>query len=134
MSRRWRACPACAWWDSLPGRQINWQYVVLQIDRAAAGIDRDTLMAALHAEGVMARRYFYPGCHLMAPYRTMFPDAGARLPVTTELTRSILCLPTGTSIDAETIARVAAIIRLSVAHAAEVTARVEAVKASEVPS
>ena len=77
-----------------PGQQVNWQYVVLQIDRAAAGLDRDTLMAALHAERVMARRYFYPGCHLMAPYRTMFPDVGARLPVTAELTRSILvCRP-----------------------------------------
>lgn len=117
-----------------PGQQVNWQYVVLQIDRDAAGIDRDTLMAALQAERVMARRYFYPGCHRMEPYRTMFPEVGARLPVTTELTRSILCLPTGTSIDEEMIARVTAIIRLSVAHAAEVTARVEATKVSGVAS
>jgi dTDP-4-amino-4,6-dideoxygalactose transaminase len=116
------------------GQRGNWQYVVLQIDRAAAGIDRDTLMAALHAERVFARRYFYPGCHRMEPYHTMFPEAGARLPVTTELTRTILCLPTGTSIDEETIARVAAIIRLSVAHAAEVTACVEATTVSGVAS
>jgi dTDP-4-amino-4,6-dideoxygalactose transaminase len=117
-----------------PEQRVNWQYVVLRIDRAAAGIDRDTLMAVLHAEHVMARRYFYPGCHRMEPYRTMFPDAGARLPVTNELTQSILCLPTGTSIDAESIARVSSIIRLAVAHAAEVTARVEATKVSGVAS
>lgn len=117
-----------------PEQRVNWQYMVLQIDRAAAGIDRDTLMAALHAEHVMARRYFYPGCHRMAPYRDMFPEVGARLPVTSELTTSILCLPTGTSIDAETIARITSIIRVSVAHAAAVTACVEASKVSEVPS
>jgi dTDP-4-amino-4,6-dideoxygalactose transaminase len=117
-----------------PEQKVNWQYMVLQIDRDAAGLDRDTLMASLHAERVMARRYFYPGCHRMEPYRTMFPDADARLPVTAELTRSILCLPTGTSIDTDTIARVASIIRLSVKHAAEVTARVEATKVSGVAS
>jgi dTDP-4-amino-4,6-dideoxygalactose transaminase len=117
-----------------PEQKVNWQYMVLQIDRDAAGLDRDTLMASLHAERVMARRYFYPGCHRMEPYRTMFPDADARLPVTAELTRSILCLPTGTSIDTDTIARVASIIRLSVQHAAEVTARVEATKVSGVAS
>ena len=30
---------------------------------------RDDLVAALHAENVLARRYFYPGCHRLEPYR-----------------------------------------------------------------
>ena len=101
----------------------NYQYVVLVVDPLAAGLNRDTLLAVLHAENVIARRYFYPGCHQMEPYRSANPEAGASLPVTESLVTRVLCLPTGTSIDSETIQRVGDIIRLAVDHAAEVVER-----------
>ncbi len=41
-----------------------------------------TLVRVLHAENVLARRYFYPGCHEMEPYRSYFPHAGLVLPET----------------------------------------------------
>ena len=37
----------------------NFQYVVTKIDSREAGLDRDELLSVLHAENVMARRYFY---------------------------------------------------------------------------
>ena len=60
----------------------NYQYIVIEVDQAEAGISRDTLLGILHAENIRARRYFYPGCHQMEPYRSYFPNAGLLLPET----------------------------------------------------
>jgi dTDP-4-amino-4,6-dideoxygalactose transaminase len=90
----------------------NYQYLVLEIDEASAGISRDNLTKILHAENVLARRYFYPGCHRMEPYLSLFPEASACLPVTEHTTERMLCLPTGTGISQEQIRGVSQIIRL----------------------
>ena len=42
-------------------------------------------MKILHAENVIARRYFYPGCHRMEPYKSLFPNAGLVLPETEKI-------------------------------------------------
>src|SRR5690606_32638678 len=42
----------------------NYQYVILEIDEEITEINRDTLTQVLHAENILVRRYFYPGCHL----------------------------------------------------------------------
>jgi len=93
----------------------NFQYVVVTVDESVTGVSRDRLIDALVAENVIARRYFYPGCHRMEPYRTLFPNAGRDLPVTEKLCASVLVLPTGTAVGPAEIDAVAAIIRLMVA-------------------
>lgn len=75
----------------------NYQYVVCEVE-PAAGIARDELVRRLHAENVLARRYFHPGCHRMEPYRSYFPNAGLLLPHTEALTQRVLVLPTGTQV------------------------------------
>ncbi|HVM48660.1 MAG TPA: DegT/DnrJ/EryC1/StrS family aminotransferase, partial [Candidatus Acidoferrum sp.] len=55
--------------------RCNFHYIVLEVDEAA-GLERDLLVQALHAENVLARRYFFPGCHRMEPYLSCFPQAG----------------------------------------------------------
>jgi len=47
----------------------NYQYIVLEIDAAAAGVDRDAFLEVLGAENVLCRRHFSPGIHKMPPYR-----------------------------------------------------------------
>lgn len=94
----------------------NYQYIVLEIDEALSGISRDQLMKVLHAENIFARRYFYPGCHRMKPYRSYFPHAGLLLPKTEKLTERILILPTGTAIDINDIKKICQIIKLSVQY------------------
>jgi dTDP-4-amino-4,6-dideoxygalactose transaminase len=84
----------------------NYQYVVIEIDPAVFGMDRDALVRILHAENVRARRYFYPGCHQMEPYRSLFPHAGLLLPETERLTLRVLQLPTGTSINGQEIGQI----------------------------
>jgi dTDP-4-amino-4,6-dideoxygalactose transaminase len=106
-----------------PGEKHNSQYVVLEIDPAAYGLHRDQLLRLLHAERVLARRYFYPGCHRMEPYRTQFPDAGRALPVTERVCDRVLILPSGTTVNEETIATVCSLIRLGHEQAQEIRER-----------
>jgi len=78
--------------------RCNWQYIVVEVDDNYP-LTRDELMQELHKQGILARRYFWPGCHCMEPYRTRQPNAGKMLPVTQHLAERILVLPTGSSID-----------------------------------
>jgi dTDP-4-amino-4,6-dideoxygalactose transaminase len=94
----------------------NYQYIVLEIDATLLKVDRDQLLQILQAENVIARRYFYPGCHRMEPYRSYFPHAGLLLPETEKLTQRILILPTGTSIGKAEIQTICQIIRLVASH------------------
>ena len=91
--------------------------------RAVSVEARAKAVRVLHADNVLARRYFHPGCHRMEPYRTRFPEAGARLPHTEALTRSVLVLPTGTAVGPREIDTIGAILRLAVAQAPELGAR-----------
>jgi dTDP-4-amino-4,6-dideoxygalactose transaminase len=120
--------------DGIPGvtlaryderERSNYQYVELEVEEEETGLTRDELQRVLHAEHVMARRYFYPGCHRMEPYRSLFPHAGSLLPQTERLVRRVLTLPTGTAVDPDSVRRVCAIIRLAVEHAPRVRRRLE---------
>ena len=95
----------------------NYQYVVVEIDPEQAGIGRDQLLTILHAEGVRARRYFFPGCHRMEPYRSYFPHAGLLLPVTERLAECVLCLPTGTQVQGRDIEIICDLLQFIARHA-----------------
>jgi dTDP-4-amino-4,6-dideoxygalactose transaminase len=94
---------------------------VLEIDPQIAGVTRDEMITILHAENILARRYFYPGCHQMEPYRSYFPHAGLLLPHTERLTQLVLCLPSGTAVDEDDIGMICSIIRTALAHPQEIT-------------
>jgi dTDP-4-amino-4,6-dideoxygalactose transaminase len=88
----------------------NFQYVVIELEPTFPA-SRDELVALLHAENVLARRYFWPGCHRMQPYADLFPDAGASLPVTEAVARQVVVLPTGTAVSPTEIAVITGLIR-----------------------
>ena len=69
----------------------NYQYIVLEIDPEVAPLNRDEVVAVFHAENVLARKYFWPGCHRMEPYRSLQPNADLLLP-NTERVASRICL------------------------------------------
>ena len=92
----------------------NFQYVVLEIDDDASGISRDLLLFILHQENVLARRYFYPGCHRMEPYRSLQRYAGLSLPVTERIAHRVLVLPTGSSLRSSDVDLVADVVRTSI--------------------
>ena len=83
-------------------------YAVVEVSETAA-ITRDELRQVLAAQNVLARRYFFPGCHRSPPYDRRAQHRS--LPVTDQVCRSVLQLPTGlqlTSEDAKTIAAIIA--------------------------
>jgi dTDP-4-amino-4,6-dideoxygalactose transaminase len=74
----------------------NYQYVTIKIEEDLYGISRDRLNDILHSENIIARRYFYPGCHKSAPY---FQEGQPReLKYTDELADKVLVLPTGSQV------------------------------------
>ena len=101
----------------------NFQYIIAEIDGEKSLLSRDQINDILHAENVLSRRYFYPGCHLMEPYRTLYPEANGRLEHTNRLTARTLSLPNGTAVTAEDIHGICQIIRLVITNGNEVAQR-----------
>jgi dTDP-4-amino-4,6-dideoxygalactose transaminase len=97
-------------------KKHNYQYIVIEIDETATNISRDQLIDVLWAENIIARKYFYPGCHRMEPYRSYFPHAGLLLHETEALSKRVIVLPTGTSIGPVEISKICQIIRLAVSN------------------
>jgi len=96
--------------------ECNYQYVVLEIDESVTRVGRDDVLKILLAENVIARRYFYPGCHRMEPYRTRFPNAGESLPETERIAAQLLSLPTGTAVGSGEITIICRIIKLALSQ------------------
>jgi dTDP-4-amino-4,6-dideoxygalactose transaminase len=123
--------------DGVPGVSLllydeaeshNYHYVVLEVfsgdgSGPAAERWRDELVAVLHAENVLARRYFNPGCHRTAPYRDEARTRNAALPTTEDLSARVLVLPTGTAIGEADVKSICSIIRLAAENAAALHAR-----------
>lgn len=116
--------------DGIPGVQMvaydegeknNCQFIVFELDEDAAGFSRDTLITLLHAENILARRYFFPGCHRMMPYRSFYPHAGLLLPHTERLASRVISLPTGTAVSESEIDTICAIIRFAVENSESLT-------------
>jgi dTDP-4-amino-4,6-dideoxygalactose transaminase len=95
----------------------NFHYIVVRVDPELSPLTRDDLVEILHAENVLARKYFWPGCHRMQPYKALFPNAHLLLPHTERLAAQMMVLPTGQSISADQIATICDIIRSAIAQA-----------------
>ena len=89
----------------------NYQYVVLEV-APYFPVPRDRIIEVLHAENVLARRYFWPGCHNMQPYRSYYPHAGLVLPNTKVVADRVIVLPTGSSVGETEIDGVTSILRV----------------------
>ncbi len=81
----------------------NYQYVVIELNPEV----RDTVMQALWAEKIYARRYFYPGVHRMALYEPL----NISMPNTSFVAERVLVLPNGTTVNGKDVQRVCRIIR-----------------------
>jgi dTDP-4-amino-4,6-dideoxygalactose transaminase len=102
-----------------PKDRFNYQYVIAAVDPSCA-ISRDGLVKVLWEENFLARKYFWPGCHRMEPYKSLFPNAYLTLPVTEKVAAEILVLPTGQTVSAEVIRKAAELIRFAVKNGREI--------------
>ncbi len=91
----------------------NFQYIVIELS-AECGVARDDVVRALVAENVLARKYFWPGCHQMEPYSELFPHSSLMLPNTISVAERVVVLPTGTSVSPEIISVITNALRVVV--------------------
>lgn len=103
--------------------KCNYQYATLEIDDEVTRVERDQIQRILWAENVLARRYFCPGCHHVEPYRSRQRRSGYSLWQTERLSRRVLNLPTGTSVNTDSIDAICGIIKLVVARGDEIGQR-----------
>ena len=108
--------------------KCNFHYIVLNIYDCLTHINRDQLVKVLWAENVIARRYFYPGCHRSEPYRSNYRYRECRLPVTEKIASQLLSLPTGMSMDDQKINKLCDIVKYCVAHGSEINYRLSSLK------
>ncbi|MGD9035317.1 MAG: aminotransferase class I/II-fold pyridoxal phosphate-dependent enzyme [Syntrophobacterales bacterium] len=101
----------------------NFQYIVVEVDADEAGVSRDELVEILHKENIRARRYFYPGCHRMEPYRSYYPNVGLLLPETEKISQRMLSLPTGTAITTGDIEKICQIIKFVVEQSIQIKSK-----------
>jgi dTDP-4-amino-4,6-dideoxygalactose transaminase len=97
--------------------KTNYQYVVVEVDSSCA-LSRDELVEVLWREKVLARRYFYPGCHRSEPYRSS--GRAWTLPNTEDLSGRVMILPTGTAVEAKDMNEIADILKTAIACHTEV--------------
>ena len=102
----------------------NFQYIVAEIDERLP-LSRDSIVAIMHAENILCRRYFYPCCHRMEPYRSLPRYRDVSLPQSEKVAARVLVLPTGTTLGEEQIGRITGIMRFLVEHADEVARAVK---------
>ena len=93
------------------GERGNFHYIVVELHDSFPAA-RDEVISALHAENILARRYFWPGCHRMKPYRDLFPNAGLLLRNTEDIAARVIVLPSGTSLPDGTIETVGDVFRV----------------------
>ncbi|MCF6211121.1 MAG: aminotransferase class I/II-fold pyridoxal phosphate-dependent enzyme [Gammaproteobacteria bacterium] len=106
--------------SSLPGISLltfdesefnSYQYVVMEVCEKCP-VTRDKIIQALHTENILARKYFWPGCHNMMPYRELYPHAGLMLANTQYVADRVIVLPTGTAIDYKIVKTVTSVIQI----------------------
>lgn len=81
---------------------FNYQYVVAEVDDSFP-CSRDAIVAALQAENIMVRKYFWPGCHRMKAYQQDVTSAQQAMSCTELVADRVIVLPTGTNLPPDTI-------------------------------
>lgn len=109
--RAFSRIPALGLVDYPDSERNNHHYVVAELGEGFPA-SRDEVVAALHAENILARKYFWPGCHRMQPYADLFPHAGLVLPMTAKVAERVLVLPSGTTLPEGTVDTIASVLRV----------------------
>ena len=81
---------------------FNYQYIVAEVDESFA-CSRDTIVAALQAENIMVRKYFWPGCHRMKAYQHDTLPSPQIMPNTELVADRVIVMPTGIGLPSGTI-------------------------------
>jgi len=89
--------------------KCNYQYIVIELDDDFRQ-KRDRLIEHLWDHNVLARRYFWPGCHQMEPYKSQQKNTHKHLNKTEDKLDRIVVLPTGTAVSESEITTICNLI------------------------
>jgi dTDP-4-amino-4,6-dideoxygalactose transaminase len=103
------------------GDRSTWKDLTIAVDGAAFGLSRDGLAAALSADGIDTRRYFWPPVHRHDAYAA---DVQVDLPVTDTAASQVLSLPIFAALTDDDVDRVVEAVAAVQAHAEEIGAHV----------
>lgn len=87
----------------------NYAYLPVLFDPGVFGATRDDVFGALAAEGIGARKYFYPLVSDFACYRSVY--ASERTPVAKRAAERVLTLPLYADLALEDVERICSIVR-----------------------
>lgn len=85
----------------------NYAYFPVLFDKAVFGKNRDDVIAALKAEDIVARKYFYP---LVSANKEFEEDLTVLTPIAKDFSENVLCLPMYAHLDMKDIDRICDII------------------------
>jgi dTDP-4-amino-4,6-dideoxygalactose transaminase len=102
--------------QDLSGVRHNYGYFPILVDADIYGMTRDALYEKLKANGIFARRYFYPLCSQFPTYCTLPSALLGNLPVAEKTAQEVLCLPIYADMDKNAEHRIIELIcnRLSI--------------------
>jgi dTDP-4-amino-4,6-dideoxygalactose transaminase len=72
----------------------NYHYIVIELGKNCS-VSRDYLIKVLRYENILARRYFWPGCHKSKPYSDYSKNSELVLKNTDIVSNNIIVLPSG---------------------------------------
>lgn len=84
--------PGLACLPQMPDTTSNYSYFPVLI-KTGYPLTRDQLYQRLRTEDIMVRRYFYPLISEFSVYKGLASAARSNLPVATQVSREVLCLP-----------------------------------------
>ena len=101
--------PGIAMLPQAAGTKPNYAYFPIFVGRDYQ-LSREELHARLRQQGIIARRYFYPLIAEFPMYRGLPSAAIDKLPVATDLSRTVLCLPIYPDLDLADVDRISELI------------------------
>ncbi|MGA7272191.1 MAG: DegT/DnrJ/EryC1/StrS family aminotransferase, partial [Acidimicrobiia bacterium] len=104
------------------GDRSSYKDFTILIDKDGFGAGRDSVVAALHAEGIATRPYYSPPVHRQTAYRHL-PERD--LPVTDRLAGQVISLPIWSHLPLETVETICEAMEQIHQHAHEISDRVE---------
>lgn len=103
------------------GDESTYKDLTLVVDPAALGLDVPDLTAALSAEGIDSRRYFFPPIHRQKAYADLPADLD--LSVTEDVCTRVITPPLWSAMTTADVERLAALVTRLHEHAAQVRRR-----------
>ena len=79
--------------EDMPGVRHNYSYFPIFVDAEKYGLTRDELYFKMKEYNVFGRRYFYPLISTFSTYRGLDSANPDNLPVATQMSNNVICLP-----------------------------------------